>query len=206
VSQATGEVVWSAPVANGDDSSPAVFGSGVFVSFACNQAYGFERSSGNPLWHYSTNCSGGGGKTVMLSGGRVYTRDSDGNLILNVATGELIGSFEAHFVPAAAANSLYTVADGVLAAQSLGDATPRWMFGDGAIVSAPLVVDNLVIAATNDGLLQALAIEDGAVISSTQLPAAPAGPDEQNVSQPLTGFSAAEDKLFIPCGQQLLAF
>jgi hypothetical protein len=91
----------------------------------------------------------------MLSGGRVYTRDSDGNLILNVATGELI---------------------------------------------------NLVIAATNDGLLQALAIEDGAVISSTQLPAAPAGPDEQNVSQPLTGFSAAEDKLFIPCGQQLLAF
>jgi len=63
-----------------------------------------------------------------------------------------------------------------------------------------------LIAATQIGELNALAVADGTLKSHATLPGAPAAPDEQNVSQPLTGLAAAENQIFVPCGTQLIAF
>lgn len=77
VAESDGSVRWTQSVLNGDDSSPAVDSSGVYVSYACEQAYGFG-FDGTPLWHHQTYCEGGGGRTAVLHGGKVYIRDDAG--------------------------------------------------------------------------------------------------------------------------------
>lgn len=88
----------SIAVANGNTSSPALSGTGVFVSYACNQAYGFAPDSGAQLWHHTSSCSGGGGKNVALFGGRLYTRDSMGNLMLDAANGMELSRYSSRYM------------------------------------------------------------------------------------------------------------
>ena len=71
----TARLLATQPVENGDHSSPSLSDTGVFVSYACNQAYGFSQTTLAPLWHYSTGCEGGGGKTTVYANGDVFTRD-----------------------------------------------------------------------------------------------------------------------------------
>lgn len=77
-----GAVLWTRPVANGDNSSPAVTADGVYVSYACEQTYAFAPKSGDPIWHHETDCSGGGGRTPVLADGGVWSsrRRRDGPL------------------------------------------------------------------------------------------------------------------------------
>src|ERR671931_1017593 len=49
VDESNGNVLATQSVMNGDVSSPALSGSAVFVSYACNQAYGFATQSLSPL-------------------------------------------------------------------------------------------------------------------------------------------------------------
>jgi outer membrane protein assembly factor BamB len=86
VDASTAAVEGTASVANGDNSSPAVSSSGVHVSYACGQAYGFRPRSGALLWHRATGCSGGGGTTPVLTGGRLYVRDFSFPAVRDAAT------------------------------------------------------------------------------------------------------------------------
>ncbi len=72
---------------------PAVSSSGVHVSYACGQAYGFSPRSGALLWHRATGCSGGGGTTPVLAGGRLYVRDFSFPAVLDAASGSELGPF-----------------------------------------------------------------------------------------------------------------
>jgi len=206
VDAATGAVLWTAEVANGDDSSPAVSELGVFVSYACDQAYGFSLECGTPLWHYSTDCEGGGGETVALIDGFVYTRDSAGDLVLDAHTGDLAGTFSSSVIPAASEHVFYTLTDGVLSARAQGASTPSWTFGDGTLVTAPIVVGPYVVVGSSSGVVSAVSVADGSLASSHTLPNAIAGADEQNVSSPLTGLAAAGNQLYVPAGGTLTAY
>ena len=206
VDASTGNIVWTAGVENGDDSSPAVSASGVYVSYACNNAYAFSPAQGTSFWSYSGSCEGGGGKTVALIDGRVYTRDSMGDLILDASKGTLVGSYGSAYIPAGANGFLYTVNDGKVAAAQEGGASPKWTFGDGSIATAPLVVGHHVVVGTSSGELDVLSAADGSVVSSVQIGAGISSPDEQNVSSPLTGLAAANDGLYVPAGTALYAY
>src|SRR5512135_307063 len=92
VSQLDGAVLWTASVANGDQSSPAVSDDGVYVSYACAMSYKFNPQNGAKLWNFSTGCSGGGGKNPVLYNGKLYVRDSAANYILDAATGTSLGT------------------------------------------------------------------------------------------------------------------
>lgn len=201
-----GKVLWSAAVENGDDSSPAVGQDGVFVSYACNQAYGFSLACGTALWHHTSDCEGGGGKTVALLDDRVYTRDSGGDLVLDATSGTLVGSFSSKVIPAGANGVLYTLTDGKLTARAAGAATPLWTFGDGTLISAPLRVGKNVVVGSMSGVVSVLSANDGSLVSSYKLSAAVAAPDEQNVSAPLSGMAAAGNQLYVPSGTSLTAF
>jgi outer membrane protein assembly factor BamB len=216
VDELTGNVLATQPVMNGDDSSPALSGSSVFVSYACNQAYGFAKTTLAPLWHYSTACEGGGGKTVVYANGRVYTRDSNGNLILDAGTGNLLGSYTAAGVaalaPAADQTTLFTLtgSPGTLSAQDVPTGSARWSFtGDGQLDSAPIVLSTpsgeFVVAGSNTGMLYALNAASGAVAWSTNVGAAVPRPDEQDAVQ-LTGLTAGQGLLVVPAGNTLTAF
>ncbi len=48
--------------------------------------------------------------------------------------------------------------------------------------------------------------KSGKVVSTTNVGASIPGPDEQNVSQPLTGLGAANGVLIVPAGTQISAY
>jgi outer membrane protein assembly factor BamB len=201
-----GSVAWSASVMNGDESSPAVTADAVFVSYACNQAYSFSLA-GALNWHHSGPCEGGGGKTVAILGGNVYTRDNGTNLVLDAATGNQIGTFASTPIPAGAAGTGYFVAGGQLYAIPLGQSTAAWTFpGDSALVTAPLVVGHQIIVGSSAGNVYVVDATSGTQVSTDRLPAAIPAPDEQNVGSPLTGLSAADGMLFVPDGDTLYAY
>jgi outer membrane protein assembly factor BamB len=208
VRESDGAMLWSASVANGDNSSPAVDSAHMYVSYACSQAYSFATASGALAWHHSTGCSGGGGKTPVLYDGRLYIRDSGGpNLILDAGSGSEIGAFGSIVAPAFSNGVGLYMAGSTLAAERTSDRTPLWNFaGDGRLDSAPFVVGSTVYEGSSSGAFYALNRDSGALLWSDCLPAPVAPPDEQNVSQPLTGLGAGNGLLVVPSGAWLVAY
>src|SRR5215469_2900588 len=106
VNETNGQVLWTASVSNGDNSSPAVGPSGVYVSYVCPHDYAFQltssSSTGQLIWQYApNNCSGGGGKTPVYANGKVYARDDISTpVILDALNGTLLGNFAYGPVPA----------------------------------------------------------------------------------------------------------
>ena len=100
VNETDGQVVWTNWSGDGDESSPVVTSDGVYVSYAVNQAYAFDPTTGTLLWHSGPIGSGDGGRTVALLEGVLYSRDIRGNLILDPFTGESLGTYQAGPIPA----------------------------------------------------------------------------------------------------------
>jgi outer membrane protein assembly factor BamB len=208
VDEVTGGLISNASVANGDHSSPALANGSVYVSYACNQAYGFGQSTLSLLWHYSTGCSGGGGKTVVYAGGRVYIRDFNGNLALDASSGTLIGSWapagSGVLAPAVDGANVYWTST---ATHTL--TAPSWTFtGDSQLDTAPILLSTpggkYVIVGSASGAVYALNAATGAV--AWQAAVAPiAAPDEQNATQ-LTGLGAGQGLLVVPAGTTVTAF
>jgi len=207
VAENSGTVLWTNAVANGDDSSPAVTAQGVYVSYACQQAYDFAPSTGALVWHHTTECSGGGGKTTAVHNGRVYIRDFQGNLALDAATGAEVGSFSSVPIPAFSGNSGYFLNGSNLEARDLGTNNLLWSFGgDGQLRSAPIVANGYVYEASGTGNVYAVSAATGQQVWSGNAGAAVAAPDEQNVSQPLTGLAIGQGHLVVPASTRVVSF
>jgi outer membrane protein assembly factor BamB len=217
LSETTGEVLWQAPVANGDNSSPAVSESGVAVSYACAATFEFARATGALLWQAYNGCSGGGGRTPVYSQGRLYVRDGPTlppGYVFDNQSGATVGRFAATDTAPAIANNIgYFRQGGGVQAIDLGSisasstGTVLWTFdGDGGLSSAPIVIDQYVYVGSRLGNLYALDALSGRMVWSTNVGQGIVPPDEQNVSQPLTGVNAGEGLLVVPAGTQLIAF
>ena len=114
VSEATGAIDWTATVENGDESSPAVDASGVYVSYACQQDYRFSLS-GQLVWHHTTSCEGGGGSTAVIANHSLYARGAeDAPVILSKSTGDQAGTFTSATAPAFDSNTMFTLQAGRL--------------------------------------------------------------------------------------------
>src|SRR6266576_3428391 len=215
ISETDGHILARQPVQYGDQSSPALSDGAVFVSYACNQAYGFAQTTLAPLWHYSGPCSGGGGKTTVYAGGRLYTRDFNGSLVLDASTGALLRTYEPErayiYAPAVDSTSLFaTFPADSLHAESL-DGTPLWSFtGDGQLNTTPLVINSgsnrFVIVGSWLGRLYALDAASGREVWSTDVGAPISGADEQNASEPLSGLAAGQGVIVVPAGKTLSAY
>lgn len=121
---AEGTLEWTATVNGGDDSSPAVTPTGIYVSYACPQTYAFRPSSGKKIWHFSGPCSGGGGSTPVLYNGLLFVGDSQAlsgynGLILKAKDGRIAGGFNSYSVPAFAQNLGYFVTSYSYSTESL---------------------------------------------------------------------------------------
>jgi len=208
VSEATGQLAWTAPVENGDHSSPAVDSSGVYVTYAGDQDYAFNPLSGALLWHHQTDIEGGGGKTPVLAAGDIFGRDAlRGNVVLPASGGASLGTFASTTAPAVGGGQAYLLSGGALnAVNGSGLGTAAWTFsGDGKLDSAPLRVGNLVFEGSSSGEVYAVDSTGTSVWSANAGSAIPA-PDEQNASQPLAGLGAGEGTLIVPAGGTLVAY
>ena len=205
VDESNGTVIWTSGVMNGDMSSPTVSTDGVFVSYPC-QVYKFDPLTGSSLWHYSGACEGGGGKTSVYANGLLYVRDSSDE-IFNAATGSMTGSFNAGPAPAFSAQYGFFQSSGTLTGIDLSTRQVLWSFaGDGNLVSAPVVINQSVIVGSGSGNVYAVNAATGALMWTGKAAAGISRPDEQNVSQPLTGFGAGEGYLIVPAGNTLTAW
>jgi outer membrane protein assembly factor BamB len=68
------------------------------------------------------------------------------------------------------------------------------------------VIDDVVIVGLSSGNVYAVDPASGSQMWSANAGAPIARPDEQNVSQPLTGFGAGEGYLIVPAGNKLTAW
>jgi outer membrane protein assembly factor BamB len=204
----TGALLWKQPVANGDNSSPAVDGSNVYVTYPDNY-YAFNRDTGAPVWHDYLNGDGGGGRTPVVADGHVFVRDwAASPLILDPATGATQGPLGSTTVPAVAAGTAYEMSGATLqAVSSDGLGTVRWSFaGDGHLTSAPLVTSSAAWVGSSSGELYAVSCTTGRPMWSTNVGTGIYAPDEQNVSQPLTGLGVGGNTLVVPAGATVTAY
>lgn len=206
VSETDGSVLWTQAVANGDHSSPALSGTSVFVSYACDFAYSFARATGQLQWATSPPCEGGGGKTPVYNNGSVYIRDAiAGNQILDATTGQEKGTFASTTAPAFSGKTALFMSSGTLSASVSG--RTKWTFtGDGGLDTAPIIVGSTVYVGSSSGMIYGLGISKGNVVWSARAGSSINGPDEQNVSSPLTGLGAGQGLLVVPAGDQLAAY
>jgi outer membrane protein assembly factor BamB len=210
VGEYSGNLLWTAGVANGDESSPAVSSDGVFVTYPC-QAYKFDPFTGAYLWHYSGGCSGGGGRTPVYANGLLYMRDlSTVGLIFNAATGTQAGNFNSPSwspIPAFSTQTEFFQGAGTLQAIDLTTHNAIWSFtGDGHLVSAPIVIDHVVIIGSSSGMVYAVDAVTGSQIWSGSAGTIIAMPEQTSITQPTTGFGAGEGYLVVPAGKVLSAW
>jgi outer membrane protein assembly factor BamB len=205
VSEADGRVRWEGTVANGDKSSPAVDDTGVYVSYDGQQDYRFSLS-GKLVWHYTTCCEGGGGSTAVLHGNDVYARGAhDTPVILSKSTGASAGTFASQTAPAFDRTNMYTLDNGNLVAVDPSGSPDRWSFGDGTLVTAPVVAGGAVFVGSSTGRVYAVSATSGKQIWTGVAGSVIYGPDEQNADV-LVGMAVGEGLLVVPAGNQLAAF
>ena len=211
VSESSGGILWTASVANGDNSSPAVSSDGVFVTYPC-VAYKFDPLSGASLWHYSGGCSGGGGRTPVYANGLLYMRDWSSllGLIFDATTGVQAGNFNDPYwtpIPAFSTQTEFFLNAGTLQGIDLTNRNVIWSFvGDGKLVSAPIIIDQVVIIGSSTGTVYAVDAATGSQIWSGAAGAAIAVPEQTSLTQPTTGFGAGEGYLVVPAGNVLSAW
>jgi outer membrane protein assembly factor BamB len=181
VNETNGNLVWTASVMNGDDSSPVVTSTGVYVSYVCPQAYDFTPLTGTLIWHYSGPCEGGGGATAVLYRNLLYTESWASNptgLILRGADGSPVGTFNSLVTPAFAKGIGYFIENSNQSIVAISTKTGNvvWMqtlSGDAFSVS-PIVITNtksgdLVVCATSAGALDVYDAKAGTLLQSLSL-------------------------------------
>jgi outer membrane protein assembly factor BamB len=158
VNEANGIVQWTGSVANGDKSSPAVDGSGVYVSYACNQDYRFSLA-GHLVWHHAASCEGGGGSTTVLHGTSLYARGGpETPIILAKSSGNQVGTFASDTAPAFDGTNMYTLQSGNLVAVDPSGSPSRWALG-GSFVTAPVVNHGVVYVGCNTGTVYGVSVK-----------------------------------------------
>jgi outer membrane protein assembly factor BamB len=206
VDGATGDVMWTAPVANGDHSAPTITPYGIVVGYACLQVFALAPADGALVWHHDTFCSGGGGRTAAYFDDRVYARDGYTGAVLHASSGGDAGSFTTSAMPAFSGSTGYFLEQGTLRARDLGTLHASWSFaGDGTLVSAPMVIDNRVFVASSSRKLFVLRADTGRLRKTMDLGAPFATPDEHNAVV-LTDMNAGAGLLAVPASGRLVVF
>ena len=209
VDETNGTVLWTMSVANGDHSSPAVVDGNMYVSYACPQSYAFNATSGQELWHHSSCCEGGGGKTPVVHAGQVYVRDdfcdATTGLVLDANTGTVTGGFNSDRPPAFIRNLGVFFQEGTLVGVDISSGQQLWSFaGDGGLQSAPLIVNQTIYIGSSSGMLFGLNTS-GQQIWSIDVGAPIPAPDEQN-PPPTTGLGAGDGLLVVPTESTISAY
>lgn len=213
--ESDGKILWTQPVMNGDNSSPVVTSSSIYVSYACPQTYNFT-ISGMLVWQYSGPCEGGGGTTPVLHDGLLYVGYSFINYptydhaIFNATTGQLVGQYRTGLllsIPAFSRDLEFVVKGSnpaSLVAVDPATGRARWQAQlSSAYESAPIVVQHsgrgnrsTVFVPTVDGRLLAYDARNGELEDSVHIP--PTSPAAGSLG-------AADDLLVVPTQANLVA-
>jgi outer membrane protein assembly factor BamB len=165
---ASGKVMWATKIIC-DGTAPAVTDDGVYVT-GYLQAYKLDPYSGVLIWHYVGPGFGGGQLAAAVYGNQVYMRGfaETPNLIFDAQTSLITGTFTSSAIPSFGNGAVYFLdSSHSLKAMSLPGQASLWAATDpGSIVSAPVVVNNVVITGTASGLVKAYDASNGSPVWS----------------------------------------
>jgi outer membrane protein assembly factor BamB len=212
VREKDGSVAWTGSVQNGDDSSPVVTKNGVYVSYACPQTYRFNPTTGAQVWHYAGGCEGGGGATMALYRGLLYVRNtynySTNSILLDAASGNMVGGFNTTFIPAFLQGTVFYTEASAITAVNIKTGTTTWTAnpatGD-SYASPPIVVNGTVYVGTAAGNLLAYKGKDGTLLATVAVGASISAFDGGGYSSPLAGLSAAQGMIVVPASTTVVA-
>ena len=207
VSEQDGSIKWSTLNAGGDSSSPAVSANAVFGAYSCNNVWALSPSTGAVLWHHTSSCFGGGGRTAVLFGGRLYARDEAlSNATLDAGTGTQVDEFLAGPPSAFNGSTGYFLSGSTLEARDVNSGIVKWSFtGDGTLSSAPIVVNGYVYIGSTGGKLYALSESAGTNLWTGTVGSRVNPPDEHNLAAP-AGLAAGEGLIVVPASNLLVAY
>lgn len=209
VQEKNGQVIWTAAVENGDNSSPAVTNNAVYVSYACPQTYRFDPKTGQQVWHFSGGCEGGGGATAVVYDGLVFVRDiynyPTDAIALYASNGTLAGDLSTTYSPVFAEGYAFLTEPSTLSAVKIANGHTLWTAtANGEIYScSPIIVNNVVYVGTSAGNLEGYSAVTGQEVYSANL--------GQSIdcgeysSWPVVGMGAGEGLLVVPAGNTLVA-
>jgi outer membrane protein assembly factor BamB len=209
VNEKDGNIIWTANVQNGQDSSPVVTTQGVYVSYVCPQTYDFSPVTGNQLWNFNGPCEGGGGNTAVLFGGNLYVRDAlfypTSGLILDAATGSMVGGFNSAFAPVFEGGGGVYTESGSLTAVNLTTQRNIWSaapaLGD-SYGSSPVVANGIVYVGTSEGYLLGYGGKTGNNVVNMNL-GYPISANEGG--SPQAGLAVAQGLLIVAASNELIA-
>lgn len=202
-----GDVLWDGLMYSGEDTSPAVTATGVYVAVPCPNIYDFDPASGATLWGYSDHCTGGGGSVPVVDDGLVYVSDDLAQLyagiILQANTGKLSGQFTSYLPVAASQGVAYALQFGDSNLTAINSRSGKVIWSVPARTDdtfmVPALVDTtagLVFEGTEDGYLNGYRIATGKQIV------------EMNLGAPIqytTSMAIGEGMIVLQSGSELVA-
>jgi len=213
IDAASGSLRWQEPVTDGQGSSPAVSGTGVYETFQCHRVWDFNPSSGAIIWQHSDGINCANGEVPVLANGKLYERDYLGtNELFNADSGAVLGSFAADAPPAADGSQVFLVTNayayaGTLEARDAATNALAWSFtGDGTLSTAPVVVRGVVYIGSFSGKLYALLGTTGKLLWSDTVGVAMRVSRGYEGGVPWQGMASAQGYLFLAAGNQLIAY
>jgi len=100
---------------------------------------------------------------------------------------------------------MYTLQNGNLVAVDPSGSPNRWTFGNGDLVTAPVVSGGVVFVGSSNGTVYGVSASSGTQVWAGAAGSTIAGPDEQNADV-LVGMAVGGGLLVVPAGNALTAF
>ena len=199
LSEATGALVWRSPKTDGGDSLVSADTTGVYLSTGCGSRFKLGLGTGAIIWRGDDDCTGGGDGVASLWGSRLF--GSDGQRVLDKATGQLRGSFAG--APAFNGTSGFFAVHTYVYSEDVATGTPKWTVDLGeSHVGPPVATANgLVIVLTARGHLIGLNGATGKRVFIRSVPGVARG---IGVFNPRPGFAVGNGAVVAPSGNALV--
>src|SRR5947208_11530926 len=202
IDESTGAIRWDSrgPV----DAGPAVTATGVYGTAPWSMAAEYSPATGDPVWTFS-GCNGGWGQIPVVAGGKLYDRSHCGpGYVLDAATGNQVGSFDADVAPTFDGSLGFYLYNGALEARDVNTQSLTWSFsGDGRLQTAPIVANGVVYIGSAGGNFYALSESTGEQVWSDNVGVPITAPDEMGPAFPLAGLAAGQGLVPVAAGAKL---
>ncbi|MGH8363271.1 MAG: PQQ-binding-like beta-propeller repeat protein, partial [Gammaproteobacteria bacterium] len=205
VAESSGAPLWTGATDPGFGTA-AVTEDGVYIGMTC-ESYDLRPATGEVIWSYQINCSGGGPGTPVVANQLDYSPDSEyvsGGDIFNAETGVNVGTYVAG-TPATFSQTMgYFLQSGTLRGVTLANNTVQWSFsGDGELIGSPIMVNQYVLIGSSLGNVYALDGTTGTQIWNVNLGTTIGG---NSYELPFTGLAAGDGLLIVPSGTTVTAY
>jgi outer membrane protein assembly factor BamB len=203
--QVNGNLLWSSWAIASAGATPAIADDGLLASAGCTVGK-FDLRTGAKLWATQNGCSSGMSSPIAYANHTGVAAGLGANLMFNASTGAQTSDIYARVLPALGSTTAYTLNLGSLSAINMATQIGQWSFtGDGHLNSAPLLINNTVVVASESGNVYALDATNGAQIwvgNAGQPIRAPYFFD----FYPTSGLAAGLGYLLVPAGNSVTAW